>query len=221
LGLGRRLRALRDAVSDPYQEIWDLCCDHGFLGMALLDKQAANKLHFVDQLPVITEPLSKVLKQYPSQCYQVHTCPAEQISINAAKKTLVIIAGVGGETVIDILEALASHNTLSNVELLLSPANSTYELRTYLREKQFGLIKEAAVFERRRGYEILHVQKNHSFPMVDAIGGLWDIARPEHRNYLQTLLEHYQKRLKNPKQKALAESVVRQYQQRLLSENNG
>ncbi len=214
--LGKRLRALRDMVTQPYEEIWDLCCDHGFLGMALLDADKAQTLHFVDQLPGITTDLAERLQPYPAARYQVHTLPAEQVRWQANKRRLVIIAGVGGETVVEIVQQLAARNDLAATDWLLSPANSCYELRQYLRQAGFGLKAEAVVFERRRGYEMLWLgQRDSALATVDKVGSMWRSDCAEHDRHLRELVAHYRRRLRNRAQCQLAEPVLAAYEQLL------
>ena len=220
--LGKRLRALRDSVTEPYDEIWDLCCDHGFLGMALLDRGKAKKLYFVDQLPGITADLAKSLQAYPPEQYRIHTLPAEQVRWQIEGKRLVIIAGVGGETVVDILQQLIASNNCSDTTFLLSPANSWYELRAYLSQQDFGLKAESVVFERRRAYELLLVSVgDETIPKVDCIGRMWRLDNEAHYEHLQALLIHYQRRLRNIAQQSCAEPIVAAYEQLLAGGEPG
>ena len=38
LKLGNRLRQLERMIDQRYSQIWDCCCDHGLLGMSLLQR---------------------------------------------------------------------------------------------------------------------------------------------------------------------------------------
>lgn len=211
--LGKRLAALRDAITEDYDDIWDVCCDHGFLGESLLLLGRAKHLHLVDQLPVITKQLEERFNQYPEEQYSIDTCAGEELIVNKNRKTLVIISGVGGETVVDILSALAANNDLKGVDFLLSPANHAYELRAYLRQQHYGLINESVVFERRRGYELLLVKLNSSLQAVSEVGDIWNLKHQQHRKHLEGLLTHYRKRMKNTSQRARAKMIAEKYTQ--------
>ena len=211
--LGKRLTALRDAVTEDYNDIWDVCCDHGFLGESLLALKRAKRIYLVDQLPVITHQLEARFSQYPKDQYVVFTCAAEELVFNKKQKTLAIISGVGGETVVDILSALALSNDLENIDFLLSPANQAYELRAYLRQQHYGLIKESVVFERRRGYELLLVRADHLLPPISEVGSVWDLKHHHHRKHLEGLLAHYRKRMKNTAQRSQAKIIAEKYAQ--------
>ncbi|QSA20815.1 SAM-dependent methyltransferase, partial [Vibrio furnissii] len=36
--LSKRLQTIEKLVTQHYDHIWDCCCDHGFLGMTLLQR---------------------------------------------------------------------------------------------------------------------------------------------------------------------------------------
>jgi len=211
--LGKRLAALRDAVTEDYDDIWDVCCDHGFLGESLLLLDRVKHLHLVDQLPVITKQLEERFNKYPEEQYSIYTCAGEELVFYKNRKTLVIISGVGGETVVDILSALAVNNDLKGIDFLLSPANHAYQLRAYLRQQHYGLIKESVVFERRRGYELLSVRLDSSLPLVGEVGEVWNLKHHHHRKHIEGLLAHYRKRMKNSSQRVQAKMIAAKYKQ--------
>ncbi|HTG55937.1 MAG TPA: SAM-dependent methyltransferase, partial [Niabella sp.] len=47
-----------------YTHIWDCCCDHGLLGAALLSRQAAAHIHFVDIVPELMHELKNKLQRF-------------------------------------------------------------------------------------------------------------------------------------------------------------
>ena len=47
---GSRLSLLESMLVEPYQTVWDCCCDHGLLGMSLLKRSRAGEVVFVDVL---------------------------------------------------------------------------------------------------------------------------------------------------------------------------
>lgn len=59
LKLNKRLKQIEQMVTSDYTHIWDCCCDHGFLGAALLSRQAAMNIHFVDIVPELMDKLEK------------------------------------------------------------------------------------------------------------------------------------------------------------------
>ena len=57
----------------PYELVWDCCCDHGLLGMSLLDTAHARKLVFVDVLANQMRKLESSLREdFPLAKYNWH-----------------------------------------------------------------------------------------------------------------------------------------------------
>lgn len=200
--LGKRLKALFDAIPPGYDEVWDLCCDHGRLGLALLESRRANQVHFVDQIDSIMVDLHRRLEQYGATGYQLHTLPAEQLVLTANTRPLLVLAGVGDEVTQAIVSAVSEHNPDTQPDWLISPANNLFQVRRNLQQLKFGLLEEGVVFENGRGYEWLVVsQDRQRAPKpVGNPAGFWNAAIPEHREHLQRLVSHARHQLNNPNQ---------------------
>jgi tRNA (adenine22-N1)-methyltransferase len=226
--MSRRLQKIDAMISQSYQHIWDCCCDHGLLGLSLLQRQAADTIHFVDIVPGILKTLEDDLKTYYGQaqnksgwavhCTDVINLPLAKVSkAPDGDKHLIIIAGVGGELTIELMKAILS--TFSNypLEFILCPVHHNYKVREFLISRQLGLIAESLVIENKRGYEILHVALNASEPISRVGSTMWDFAEQEHIHYLQQTIGHYQRIAQNPNQDV--QQIITQYQQLLLSQS--
>ena len=62
--LSKRLQAINNMIDTHYQNIWDCCCDHGLLGLTLLNRKTADIIHFVDIVPSLTTRLESLLEKY-------------------------------------------------------------------------------------------------------------------------------------------------------------
>ena len=60
--LNKRLLALAGMVKQPYDLVWDCCCDHGLLGFKILADGLVKQVNFVDVVPDIIERLDAKLK---------------------------------------------------------------------------------------------------------------------------------------------------------------
>ena len=144
-------------ISGHYDHIWDCCCDHGLLGMLLLERSAARHVHFVDCVPSLMQALELRLQrffpadisglnpnlaphsdpdlnldidphlnlgidpnlschtQWQVHCLDVAALPLVQTSDK--DKQLIIIAGVGGELLVDLVRAILAlhHSGTSNL----------------------------------------------------------------------------------------------------------
>lgn len=198
--LGKRLQALFDAIPPGYDEVWDLCCDHGQLGLALLESQRAKQVHFVDQVDSIMLDLRDRLERYGATAYQLHTLPAEQLVLTAPTRPLLVLAGVGDEVTRAIVSAVSEHNPNTQPDWLISPANKLFQVRRYLQQQSFGLLEEGVVFENGRGYEWLSVSRDRqrAADPVPNPANFWNAEIPEHRTHLQKLVRHARKQLNNP-----------------------
>jgi tRNA (adenine22-N1)-methyltransferase len=190
-------------VTTPYDHIWDCCCDHGFLGAALLSRQAAPHIHFVDIVPELIDTLEKKLQRFYSesvsawttQCLDVKKLPLAQYK----GKHLVIIAGVGGDLITKFIEGIHQNNALSNIDFLLCPVHHQFTLRQKLIELDFSLKNEVLIEENKRFYEILLVSsRSIKNSKINPTGdNIWQYDSVEQlsivKKYLTKTLNHYER----------------------------
>lgn len=205
--ISKRLQQLDEMIVGNYQNIWDCCCDHGLLGFNLLQRKAAGKIHFVDIVETLTSALTIKLKHFFSgeefnNCWQVHNIDAGKISLSTEtieNNDLVIIAGVGGDRVIEIVNQIIDRYPQRTIEFLLSPIHHNYKVRQALIKNNMGLINEKLINENNRFYELMHVSTNSATP-ISSIGSiLWDFSQPETAIYLDKTIAHYQRQAQDPK----------------------
>ena len=222
--ISQRLQELNSMVTGHYQHIWDCCCDHGFLGLTLLERHAAQTIHFVDiEAGILNQLQDVLLKRYSLQglcgewqvhCADVSALPMAEVCNNPQEdKHLIIIAGVGGELSIDLMTAILKKFTQYNLEFILCPVHHNFKVRAYLRENQFGLIDENLIVENNRGYEILHVSQRAGHKISQVGCEMWDLSSASHVNYLHKVILHYQRLQKNPQQDV--QHIIKHYQKLL------
>ncbi|MFV7783357.1 tRNA (adenine(22)-N(1))-methyltransferase [Shewanella marisflavi] len=227
--LSQRLTQLENMVDGRYAHIWDCCCDHGLLGAALLKRQAAPTIHFVDIVPDIMQGLTDKLRRfYPPRpdnadwqvhCMDVAKLPLDDYVTDAPH--LVIIAGVGGELTYELVSAIQQKaDTLGQkIEFLLCPVHHTYQLRERLNALGLKRFDERLISENKRCYELLHLARQAEHP-ITAIGDrLWSSAPMAiQQTYLTRLLTHYTQVLRgeNPiEQRQLLSRAIQDYQAQL------
>lgn len=208
--LSKRLQHIESMISDQhYQHIWDCCCDHGFLGAALLQRQAAPFIHFVDIVPDLTSLVQTRLEQFfnnsASQwqvyCQDVKTLPLKTF----AGKQLIIIAGVGGDLMVEFVQALQKQYSHLEIDYLLCPVYQQFDLRQTLIDLNMSLKQEKLIEDNGRYYEILHV--SHKAPQspqdnIHPVGEqIWLYSNQEqadlNKRYLQKTLTHYSRMQKS------------------------
>lgn len=121
------------------QPLWDICCDHGYVGIKALETSQFSEVHFVDQVPHIMERLETLIKQYwrikPEHKYSLHLLSGEDLEIDV--NGTMLIAGVGGLTIKTIVSTLIEKKKLHAKRLLLSPHTDEKVLIQYLDDADF------------------------------------------------------------------------------------
>ncbi|MCP3889709.1 MAG: SAM-dependent methyltransferase [Desulfobulbaceae bacterium] len=204
--LGKRLKQIELMVTSDYTHIWDCCCDHGLLGSALLSRFAAPCIHFVDTVPELIDELEKKLQRSyprPPSNWQVHCLDVAELPVEQYQgKNLVIIAGVGGDLVTQLVNAIHKNQSATNIDFLLCPVHHQFTLRQQLIQLNFSLINEVLVEENQRFYEILLVSTPTMIKekqlKINPVGELiWQANSAEQSkitvNYLNKTLNHFQR----------------------------
>lgn len=226
MALSKRL-ALIDALIDThdnkyYDVIWDCCCDHGLLGIELLKRKAAPMVNFVDIVPSLIAQLNSKLSQFsPWQNeahWQVYCQDVATINVNPKQKNIIIIAGVGGELLLKLIQKImANYNHTASLfskaqvqplEFIICPVHHAYTLRKGLSELGLGLKYESIITENKRFYEILHLSQAEK-TAITATGEMWDFNQASHKQYHAKLIKHYQQ-MQN-KNTAYYADVITQY----------
>ncbi|MCL9776597.1 tRNA (adenine(22)-N(1))-methyltransferase TrmK [Vibrio sp. S4B1] len=190
-------------IASNYTHIWDCCCDHGFLGAALLDRNAAQHIHFVDIVPKLMAALEDKLQQFYSASsseYYVHCIDVATIPLSKYKgRHLVVIAGVGGDLMMDFVSRLNRDHPQLEIDFLLCPVHHQYALRQTLIKNGLRLINESLVEENRRYYEVMLVTNDSKQgDVISPVGKqLWQTNSSEQTelaaNYLDKTLRHYER----------------------------
>lgn len=219
--LGPRLRALFQLIAQtqrlqPYDCIWDCCCDHGYLGIKIVARQLCSQVIFVDQVAHLIDEVGQRLNHYPPERYITLTADASDLTLSSHQRHLVVIAGVGGEHTVDIVRKIQGNHSHNNIDFLFCPTTTQFDLRQYLHHQPFELLHESMVTERGRGYEVLLVRKiagGSEINPVSLTGNFWDLSIEVHRQYLTKLITHYQRRTRG-NQSLEAQRVLAIYQQK-------
>lgn len=211
--LSSRLDTIKNKVIDDYDHIWDCCCDHGQLGIALLSSQPKSVIHFVDVVDELMVELESQLQKHAAAIqsqWQVHCMDVANLPLVKDKKNLIIIAGVGGDLLIELMRSIQTGNSDIELEFILCPVLHNYMVRCELIEMGFGLIFETLVKENKRFYEVLHVS-NQALKSITPVGcEMWDLSDNDHQEYLNKTISHYQRMEANPK---CIHRVSKQYQE--------
>ena len=219
--ISQRLQKIDSMVMPRYDHIWDCCCDHGLLGFLLLRREVAKTIHFVDVAePLVAEVTTKLQRFFPegakTSCWQTHVADVAKLQLSSATNVndgschLMIIAGVGGDLLIELVAGLLVENPQQKMEFLLCPVLHTYKVRNTLIEMGFSLIDECLVQENNRFYEVLHVSLHAAQPISPVGSIMWDLSRPDDQAYLTRTISHYQRVSQNVERDV--QQILKDYQ---------
>lgn len=142
---------------NPRQNVWDFCCDHGYLGAAAYKSQNFGDIYFVDQVDSIIEHLKNRFHQYSyseTNPSKVHFLCQSGESIEVDVTGNVCITGVGGTTIFQILSGLSGKGRLHADRLILGPHKDNEKLLKLLSEhedlKKYKLSHQNAITENDR-----------------------------------------------------------------------
>ena len=202
--LGSRLRNIDSIITSNYSIIWDCCCDHGLLGMSLLQRSSSESVYFVDVLkqPLI-ELTEKLQQRFPIAefSWKVLCCDLKRVEIPQQNNQLFIIAGVGGDKTIEFVKSIFSKTTTLQVDFLICSVHGNYRVRELLIELGYGLVDEAIIKENKRFYELIYFSKNSPVEISKTGNSMWDFGNFEHLEYLNKTIQHFQKKAKAAPQK--------------------
>ncbi len=151
-----RINELKKAVNKNAEVVWDLCCDHGKIGISLFKEN--RKIIFVDQVEHIISNLRKKLEISKFNT-KFQVIDAKEINIFNSKDESIIIAGVGGHTCIDIMSNILDRFGHLKSEFILSPQKNLIQVYEFLRLNQFNVISEKIIVDSKVKYHIIKVKQ--------------------------------------------------------------
>tara|TARA_R110000787_G_scaffold74694_1_gene165897 strand:- start:7979 stop:8797 length:819 start_codon:yes stop_codon:yes gene_type:complete len=222
--LSKRLQQIEAMITPQYDHIWDCCCDHGLLGFALLSGkisgqtsqqgsfQASSTVHFVDIVPELMAKVQHKLERfYPNSSWKTYCLDVAKLPLRQQGKHLVIIAGVGGDLMLQFISAIVEQHKQLNIDFLLCPVHHQFALRQQLIALDFSLKDEVLIEENQRFYEILLVsflnedksenpaeELSETKSKINPVGDkIWQTTSSKQREiidrYLHKTLSHYQR----------------------------
>ncbi|MBU5313583.1 class I SAM-dependent methyltransferase [Tissierella carlieri] len=159
--LSERLLTLANLV--PKNSIVaDIGTDHGYIPAYLIENKISKKVIGTD---ISKGSLDKIIEYVKELGFEdkIDSRLGDGLEvIKPYEVDTVIIAGMGGLLIRDILE---KHKEISNsiIDFILQPMVAAKELRQYLIENNFEIIKEELVKEENKYYEIIHAKKGKTF----------------------------------------------------------
>jgi tRNA (adenine22-N1)-methyltransferase len=159
MALSQRLQALLDRCL-PEQPLWDLCCDHGYLGLEALRTQRFATVIFNDAVEhVLADLRLRIPATTTTQDWRIICKPAEDIAESLTGN--VVLAGIGGEKIYKILLAHSARGTLNAQRLILCPEKDA-EWLIQQTIPNFALLEQMRMAHNRTHRHLLCYAQSHS-----------------------------------------------------------
>ena len=150
--LSCRMQTVADMVDEA--SVVDIGCDHAYVSIYLREKNITNKVIAMD---VKKGPL-QIAKSNVSM-YGYDSSIDVRLSngfraLEVGEAECAIIAGMGGMLIIDILRNASAHIE-AGIHLVLQPQSDICEVRKYLQEINYTIVKEKMLIEEGKYYNVL------------------------------------------------------------------
>lgn len=160
--IGSRLLMAASFVENG-NTVCDVGCDHGKLSLYLVKEQKAKQIIATD---INKQPLEKAIKLFAennlSEKGRFLLTDGLQNIENTQDITHIVIAGLGGETMANVLQA-APFVKKQKIDLVLVPAQSGSRIRKYLYENGFSILEEKTVSENKKFYTCIHARYTQDY----------------------------------------------------------
>lgn len=159
--LSDRLKTIADFVKKG-SIVADIGTDHGYIPIYLVENEIAKKVIAAD---ISRDSLQKSIDsvRYLNLEDRIDNRLGDGLElIRPFEIDTLIIAGMGGVLIRDILEANRSV-TDSVLRFILQGNTATAELREYLRDNDFVIVDEKLVKEKNQFYEIIVAERGKTF----------------------------------------------------------
>ena len=194
LQLQPRLQLLAD-MTPAGCRLADIGTDHGYLPVWLLQRERIQSAIAAD---IGAEPLAharRTAEEYGVEGISFRLCDG-LANISPEETDTVIIAGMGGETIIAILESAPWTKDGAHT-LLLQPMTKAAELRRWLSVNGYAFTDERLVWDKGKLYVVLQMAAGEAFTPEEArlYAGFCLENDPLYGDYLDAQLRRLRRRL--------------------------
>ncbi len=156
--ISERLKTVANLVLEgKSKKIIDVGCDHALLDIYLLQNDSTLKLVASDNKKAPLENARKNIEKY-SFLNKIEVCLKDGIDNIDSDIDTIVIAGMGMETIVEILEN--GKEKLSNINRMIISSNNKYlDLRKRIINLGFKIKEEEIVFEDNKYYIIIEFEK--------------------------------------------------------------
>jgi len=153
-----RLKALADYI-DKKSAVADIGTDHGYLPVYLAQTGLAGRIIASDiSAGSLESALRSAVRYNVAESIEFIVAPGLS-GIMQSDVDTIVIAGLGGETIIDILKD-ALWTRVKNIKLLLQPQSKIDVLCRFLYDNGYAIKDTKSVLDRKRQYTVIYASYN-------------------------------------------------------------
>lgn len=199
LHLRPRLLAVSELAGDA-AVMADVGCDHGRLGLSLLQTGAAKRIIATD---INEKPLKKAiaLAQYIGLTGKIEFRLGDGLApLGVGEAGCLLIAGMGGILMAEMLEH-APVKLMGAARAVLQPMRGVAQLRSYLYNNGYRVTGERIAYDASRYYQVLRVEPGEEGPLIDGWpegcfdAGTLSICEEEFKPMVKALIIKYNREL--------------------------
>ncbi len=202
--MNKRLKKIADSISKG-SVIVDIGSDHAYLLKYLFDNGIVEKSYATEIAKGPYEVCKKNLQGYDSEVFLMSGIKGFNEGVDTA-----VIAGMGAFTIIDILkDSIEKFRSIEKI--ILQPMQNIYDLRIWLFQNDFRIVKENYIFDNKH-YCILEVQSGKSQEYDFLLGSENIVYDEEYKSYLKNelrLRENLVKKVPSERKKHIMDEINR------------
>lgn len=182
--LSKRIQKILSFVSVDSKIVWDLCCDHGIIGLNA--KYTGRRVIFLDQVESITNKLAST--DIPRSDIILANATNYNFTKNNSRTTY-ILAGIGGVLSVDILKNIIPILNFKD-QIVLSPHNSIPYVRDFLSQSKLRVSLEEVIEDNGQFYEMFCLGTGYKYTVNPLPGELWTY-NSDTINYIKDQIAYY------------------------------
>ncbi len=168
----------------------DIGCDHGYLAMAMLKGGKCRRV-------IISDISAKCLKKAEDLLAKhIENGDAESAVSdgfdNINKCDLALIAGMGGEEIIDILTRAKAQDKLPN-KLLLQPMKNCDKVRLCALDLGYKIVYDKVFTSAKKFYNLILIERGNDYLTQEEIEFGRDNIRLKHQDFIDMLSDNLKK----------------------------
>ena len=138
-----RLRTIADMIT-PGMIVCDIGTDHAYLPLLLAQRGQNDKIYAIDNK---IGPLTQAKKTIEENGMEDFIFPILSDGLDKAPEDIqsVVIAGMGGEMILQILEKIEDFKDIR--EVIVQGNTSVQKIRQYISEHQYSILDEKTVYD--------------------------------------------------------------------------